>query len=271
MQAIPSEFKTILYAVEDGVATITLNRPAQKNALDMVIRNELGEVVNAIRHDRGIRAVILGGAGGAFCAGGDIGTMNSGASAEEARERMVKLHVIIEDLITLDRPVIAKVDGPAYGAGFGLALTADLILATPRARFCLSFLRLGAIPDCATFYTLPRMVGVQRAKALAFSTREFGAEEAMDMGIVFEIHPQDGIDTHAHQIALSMTALPMAALSITKRGFNASLNSDLNTMLELEAAGQGVVRSSEYHHDAARRFVDKEAQRFQWPTATRHP
>lgn len=271
MQASPSEFDTILYAVEDGVATITLNRPAQKNALDMVMREELGDVVSAIRRDRGVRVVILGGAGGAFCAGGDIGTMHSGASAEEARERMVKLHLTIEELITLDRPVIAKVDGPAYGAGFGLALTADLILASPRARFCLSFLRLGAIPDCATFYTLPRMVGLQRAKELAFSTREFGAGEAKDMGIVSEIQPQEQIDEHARRIALSLAELPMAALSITKRGFNASLNSDLGTMLELEAAGQGVVRSSEYHRDAARRFVSKEAQRFQWPKSPGKP
>lgn len=269
MQALQRAFKAILYGVEDGVATITLNRPAQKNALDMVIREELGQVVSEIRRDRSVRVLILGGAGGAFCAGGDISTMHSGASAEEARERMVNLHFTIEELLKLDRPIIAKVDGPAYGAGFGLALTADLILATPRARFCLSFLRLGAVPDCATFYTLPRMVGVQRAKELAFSTRELGAEEAKDMGIVFEIQQQDQIDERARQIALSMAQLPMAALAITKRGFNASLNSDLDTMLELEAAGQGVARSSEYHQDAARRFVSKEPQRFQWPSRDR--
>ena len=265
MQAFEGNFKTILYSVENGVATITLNRPTQKNALDMVMREELGQVVSDIRRDRSVRVVILGGAGGAFCAGGDISTMHSGGSAEEACERMVKLHFTIEELITLDRPVIAKIDGPAYGAGFGLALTADLILASPRARFCLSFLRLGAIPDCATFYTLPRIVGVQRAKELAFSTREFGAEEAKDMGIVFEIQAQDQIDARARRIALSMAELPMAALAITKRGFNASLNSDLGTMLALEATGQGVVRSSQYHHDAAQRFVNREAQRFQWP------
>lgn len=260
-----SEFKTLLYTMESGVATITLNRPAQRNALDMVMRDELARAVSAIRHDRSVRVLILGGAGGAFCAGGDIATMDSGASAEDARERMARLLLTIEELITLDRPVIAKVDGPAYGAGLGLALTADLILASPRARFCLSFLRLGAIPDCATLYTLPRMIGLQRAKELAFSTREFHAQEAKDMGIVFDIQPQDRIDERARQIALSMTELPMAALSLTKRAFNASLNSDLNTMLDLEAAGQGVARASSYHREAASRFLDKKAQRFQWP------
>ncbi len=267
MQVISSEFKTVLYAVEGGVATITLNRPAQRNALDLTMREELAHLVGEIRRDRGVRVVILAGAGGAFCSGGDISTMGCGGSAEQAHERMASLLVTIEGLITLDRPVIAAVDGAAYGAGLGLALTADLILASPRARFCLSFLRLGAIPDCATLYTLPRMVGLQRAKELAFSTREFQAQEARDMGIVFEIQPQERIHQRARQIALSMAELPMAALAITKRAFNASLNSDLNTMLDLEAAGQGVARSTDYHREAAGRFLNKVAQRFQWPAA----
>ena len=109
MQVISSEFKTLLYAVEGGVATITLNRPAQRNALDMVMREELAHLVGEIRRDRGVRVVILAGAGGAFCSGGDISTMGSGGSAEEARERMASLLLTIEGLITLDRPVIAAV------------------------------------------------------------------------------------------------------------------------------------------------------------------
>ena len=149
MSAITQPYQTLLHTSEEGVATITLNRPAQRNALDMVMREELAHAVDAIRRDREVRAVILGGAGGAFCAGGDIGTMDADPSAEHARERMVRLLFTVEALITLDRPVIAKVDGAAYGAGLGLALTADLVLATPRARFCLSFLRLGAIPTAA--------------------------------------------------------------------------------------------------------------------------
>ena len=167
MPTITQPYQTLLHTCEDGVATITLNRPAQRNALDMVMREELAHAVDAIRRDREVRVVILGGAGGAFCAGGDIGTMDADPSAEHARERMVRLLFTVEALITLDRPVIAKVDGAAYGAGLGLALTADLVLAT-RARFCLSFLRLGAIPDCGTLYTLPRIVGLQRAKELAY-------------------------------------------------------------------------------------------------------
>ena len=171
MSAITQPYQTLLHTSEEGVATITLNRPAQRNALDMVMREELAHAVDAIRRDREVRAVILGGAGGAFCAGGDIGTMDADPSAEHARERMVRLLFTVEALITLDRPVIAKVDGAAYGAGLGLALTADLVLATPRARFCLSFLRLGAIPDCGSSTPRPASSACSALSELAYSAR----------------------------------------------------------------------------------------------------
>jgi enoyl-CoA hydratase/carnithine racemase len=261
-----SELQTVIYAVENGVATVTLNRPAQKNALDPMMRTELAEVVYAARRDRGIHALVITGAGEAFCAGGDIRGMRSGdASAETGRNRMLDLHLWVEELINFDRPVIAAVDGPAFGAGFGIALAADFVLATPRARFCLSFQRLGLVPDCGVFYTLPRVVGVQRAKELAFSAREIGAQEAKQLGIVFEILQPDLLAARARQMALSFCNASLTALSITKRGFNASLNTDLGTLLELEASGQGVARSTEYHRGAAAAFLNKEPPPFGWP------
>jgi len=265
MPACPHTFSTLLYAREHNVVTLTLNRPAQKNALDMVMREELAQVADALRRDPDVRAVILGGAGGAFCAGGDIRSMAADASADQARTRMRRLLTTIETLLTLECPVIAKVDGPAYGAGLSLALTADLVLATPRACFCASFLRLGAIPDCAALYTLPRMVGLQRAKELIYSTREFGAAEAQEMGIVLDVLPPDAIDAHARQIALNLAELPAGALTMTKRALNVSLNSDLHAVLELEASGQGIARSSAYHHEAVACFLAKQTPRFQWP------
>ena len=262
-----TEMETIIYTVSEGVATLTLNRPKQKNALDMVMRREISEVVSSIKSDRGIRALILAGSGGAFCAGGDVRTMDAGGNAEEARNRMADLHMWLADLLNLDRPVIAAVDGPAYGAGFGLALAADFILATPGARFCLPFLRLGMIPDCGMLYTLPRVVGLQRAKELAFSTREVDADEARQLGIVFEIHSADRIDARARQLALSFTQASQTALSLTKRALNTSLDSNLATMLEMEANGQGLARSTGYHRDAVSRFIQKQLPLFQWPKA----
>jgi 2-(1,2-epoxy-1,2-dihydrophenyl)acetyl-CoA isomerase len=257
---------TILYEVADGIATLTLNRPAQKNALDLVMRDEIAQVVGEISNDRGIQALIITGAGGAFCAGGDIQTMGGpGLSAEAARARMQDLHRWLAQLLTLDCPVIAAVDGVAYGAGFGLALTADFILASPRAKFCLPFQRLGLMPDCGTLYTLPRVVGMQRAKELIFSTRELSAEEARQMGIVFEIQPEDQLAQRAREIALAFTHASPTAIGLTKRALDASLNSDLATVLEMEASGQGIARSTEYHQNAVARFVAKQGAAFRWP------
>ncbi|MEB0032875.1 enoyl-CoA hydratase/isomerase family protein [Undibacterium sp. RTI2.1] len=257
--------QAIIYTVDDGIATLTLNRPSQKNALDMTMRNEIADVMSAIRHDRHIKSLIITGAGGAFCSGGDIRTMDADGTAEDGRGRMAELHLWLEELITLDRPVIAAVDGAAYGAGFGLALAADFIIATPRARFCLAFLRLGLIPDCGVFYTLPRIVGLQRAKELAFSAREITAEEAKKMGIVFEIQPEEKLAERAHEMAHSFTQGSQTAISLTKRAMNASLGSNLTTMLEMEATGQGLARSTSYHRDAVKRFLSKQALAFKWP------
>lgn len=259
-------FQTIIYSVEDGVATITLNRPAAKNALDMVMRSELAEVTRAVRRDRGIHALVFSGAGGAFCAGGDIrGMLDGEGSAEFARNRMIDLHLWVEELINFDRPVIAAVNGPAYGAGFGIALAADFIIASPRAKFCLSFARLGLVPDCGVFYTLPRVVGLQRAKELAFSARELDAEEAKQLGIVFEIQPEEQLAERARQLALSFTSASLTALSAAKRAFNAAPTSSLTTLLEMEASAQGVARASEYHKEAVNRFLNKQPTLFQWP------
>jgi len=122
------------------------------------------------------------------------------------------------------------------------------------------------VPDSAVFYTLPRIVGVQRAKALAFSTRPFGAQEAHDMGIVAEIVASTDIDARASLLAERLARLPLTVLGMTKRAFNASLQSSLTTMLELEACAQGVARSSAYHQESVRRFMDKAPADFQWPT-----
>jgi enoyl-CoA hydratase/carnithine racemase len=252
--------------MSNNIATITLNRPEKKNAMDLVMRRDLADIVSSIRQDRGIQALIITGAGGAFCAGGDIKTMvEPGGTAEAARERMQDVHVWLEDLLTIDRPVIAAVDGVAYGAGFSLAMIADFILVSPRTRFCMPFLRLGLVPDCGAFYTLPRVVGLQRAKEIIFSTRVIGAEEARQLGIAFEIQPADRLAERARELALSFTQSSTVALSLSKRALNASLNTGLSTVLQMEADAQGIARSTDYHREAVRRFVDKQPALFQWP------
>jgi len=239
------------------VVTVELNRPEKRNAINSLMRDELAQVMFKIKQDRDIKVLVLRGAGGAFCSGGDIHSMTDDTQAEQSRDRMQNLQRVIYDLFTLERPVIAAINGPAYGAGLGLALTADLIIASPTAKFCLSFLRLGAVPDCGTFYSLPRLVGLNTAKQLAFSTREFNSQEALDLGIISAIYKADLLYTQAEYMAQQLAKLPLSSLSITKRAFNASLDSDLNTMLEIEALGQGIARSTDFHQQAVKNFKEK--------------
>lgn len=257
---------TLLVDVVDGVATLTLNRIEQKNALNLPMRCALNDAIHRIRHDRAIRAVVLRGAGNEFCSGGDVRGMAM-RSAEEGRNAIDDLHGWVAALMDLDRPVIAAVDGVAYGAGFSLALAADFLIATPRARFCMPFIKIGLVPDCGALFTLPRALGLARAKDLVFTAREIGAEEAQRIGAVFEIAPAESVHARAAQIAQSLCQTSSVAFGLSKRALNLSLGSDLRTMLELESAAQGIAISTAFHAEAVQRFKDKQPARFQWPAA----
>jgi 2-(1,2-epoxy-1,2-dihydrophenyl)acetyl-CoA isomerase len=257
---------TIRYEHSEGVATLTLNRPAQKNAIDAAMRGELAAVVHALARDREVRALVLAGAGGAFCAGGDLrGIAAAGVDAAGWRARFQDTHAWLAELIALDRPVIAAVDGPAFGAGFSLALCADIVLASPAARFCMSFLRVGVAPDFGAYYTLPRVVGVQRAKELMLSARELDADEAQRLGIVMEIHPADSLLARAQAIAASFAQASPVAVGMVKRALAGSAHTEPATALEIEAAGQPIALTSGEHRDAVERFLHKQPPRFRWP------
>lgn len=258
-------YQALNCSIDDGVATIVLNRPKRMNALDLVLRAELADALFEIQRDPAVRALILTGAGGNFCSGGDISTMGGDATASARRQRMLDLHPLVAALLQLDRPLIVAVPGVAFGAGCGMALAGDFILATPGTRFCLSFARVGLVPDFGSAYTLPRIVGLQRAKELIFSAREFGAEEARRLGIVYEIHAADVLMARARELAASFNGASATALGIAKRALNASLHSDLQTMLMHEADGQGIAFSTDYHQEAVQRFQAKQPPQFMWP------
>jgi len=257
---------TVLLAIEDGIATLTLNRPAAKNALDLAMRTQLRDALGRIRADREIRAVILRGAGADYCSGGDVRAMNV-ASAEAGRNRLDDLHDWFMDLIEIDRPVISAVDGVCYGIGFSMALASDFVIATPRARFCMPFMKIGLVPDGAAFFTLPRIVGMARARELIYTAREMGAQEAQQTGIVLELVEPDCLGARANEIATCLANASPLAFALSKRALGQSVNSDLRTMLALESAAQGIAFTTDFHREAVRRFREKEPPLFKWPSA----
>lgn len=260
------DYRNIKLDIRDGTAVLALARPDRKNAFDLDMRAEIADAVARVRDDSAVRALILTGEGGDFCAGGDLRAMSQGPiDAIAGRERMRAAHRWIRPLIELDRPVIAAVDGVAFGAGFSLALTADIVLITARARFSMSFMRVGLVPDCGAFYTLPRAVGLQRAKELILSARVVEAEEALRLGIAMEIVPTGQLMERARAIAASFAAASGTVVSLVKDAFTHGGSDDLAAALHFEAAAQGVAFSTEYHRSAVRDFLDKKPLKFNWP------
>ena len=249
-------------------AVLTMNRPQARNALDIEMREAFMAMLPRIRDDETIRALVLTGAGGHFCAGGDIKAMGAAQDKRdvfEGRSRMLRMHRWFDELVDLEKPVIAAVDGVAYGAGLSLALAADFVLASPRATFCSVFARIGYVPDLGAMYLLPRAVGLARAKAMAFSARVVDAKEAEDMGLVYQLVENEPVLDAALSLAARFENAPAGALGIIKSVMNHAFESDRRTVYMQEAMAQSLCRESEFHQEATSRFLNKQPPLYQWP------
>ncbi len=262
-----STYTHILFDVSDGIATITLNRPEARNALSPEMRIDLDHALEVVREHAAedIRAVILTGAGGAFCAGGDVKSMGSRlGSATGARNALRNSHSQMFELLNLEVPVVTLIDGAAAGAGANIALTGDFVLATSRSFLMQAFVRIGLLPDWGGMYILPRLVGLQKAKDLVFSGRRVYAEEAKQMGLIYDIVGQDTAMAEARAFAQRFLNAPTKAIGLAKNIMNQSFNLDHRTMLEMEAMAQAIARDTDFHKEAIRRFAEKEQPLYDW-------
>ena len=262
------EFEHLLFDVRENIATITLNYPEARNAFSPAMRQSFGVALEHVRVGAGaeIKALIITGAGGAFCAGGNIRGMqaNRDMAPGAYRRNMRGGHHLLKTLRDLELPVIAAVDGPAAGAGCNLALACDFILASPRARFIQSFIRIGLVPDWGGMYLLPRMIGVQKAKELIFSGRTVDAEEGKQLGLVYDVYPEDKLLQRAHDFASRFQHASTEAIGLAKNVLNQTFDIDFATALDLEAHAQSAARASAYHRDSVERFTTKQPLQFNW-------
>jgi 2-(1,2-epoxy-1,2-dihydrophenyl)acetyl-CoA isomerase len=254
----------VVYEKVGKTAVITLNRPKRKNALDPLIAQALPEAFRAAREDGSVRSVVLTGAGGDFCSGADLHGVGTSESDKvfAGRDIVLGFHRCFNGLVELEKPVIAAVDGVAVGAGFSLALGADFVFASKRARFLAAFMRVGLIPDLSMLYILPRLVGLARAKEIAFSAREIPAQEALAMGLVQAVVEPERLRDSAIEYAQRLDAAPPQALGLAKSILNRSFETDRQTMTQLEAAAQSLCAASDYHQEALRRFQSRLAPLF---------
>ena len=227
---------TVTVAVADGVATLTLNRPEVANTMDMAFGHDFHAAALQVSTDAAVRAVILTGAGKAFCFGGDLRGMVAGGGNAEAylRELTSHLHAGIAVLARMDAPVIAAVNGTAAGAGVGLVLAADLAIAAQSAKVSLAYTGVGLTPDGATSFLLPRAVGHKRAMELLLTNRTLSAEECLQWGLVNQVVPDEELPTVVGKLAARLAAGPTRAFGDTKRLMLASAGA-LEAQLSLES------------------------------------
>ena len=218
----------------DGVRTLTLNRPERRNALDAALWIELADALRAAKRDRDLRALVLTGAGGAFCSGADIGVPEE----IHPRYKLDRLTDVALALHELAVPTVAKVTGVAVGAGWNLALGCDLVVATPESRFCQIFAKRGLSVDLGGSWLLPKLVGLQQAKRLVLLADTIDAEEAHRLGLVTWVTSGEEIDAFVDELTGRLAAGPPFALAQSKALLNDGANATLREALAGEARAQ---------------------------------
>ena len=255
---------------ESGIATLEMTQPESRNAFSDAIKDGLHNAMQNLSGNDRLRVLIFTGSGGAFCAGGDLKAMlrrfelGEAIDAEDVKHRMETLHAWFRILRDLPVPVIVAVDGPAVGAGLGLALTGDIVLASDTAVFGATFATVGAVPDCNLMWSLPRVVGLQRARELFYTARLLDAKEAHQLGLCIEVLSPDRLVPRAKEIADMMLNTSPEAFALTKEITSRAMQSDSDTILAEETRAQMTCLTSDYHIDAIRRFVAKERPAFRF-------
>lgn len=254
---------SILTACADGVATLTLNRPAVRNALDLAMRRALEAALAGLDREADVRVLVVRGAGEHFCAGGDVKFMQAHpVTAADGQARVEALNRAVLALARFRVPTVAMVDGVAVGAGCNLALACDLIVASDRARFGELFARLGLVPDAGGTWLLPRRVGPARAKELVFTADVIGAREAERIGLVNRVVPAADLEREAYALARRIADGPPRALAAAKTLLDRAGGLDLESALHWEALTQGMMIASPDHREGLAAHFEKRAPRF---------
>jgi len=249
------DLETLLIDVAgNGVVTVTMNRPEKKNAANGTMWSELRATWTEIALDPDVRCVVMTGAGDAFCSGADLGGQRSDVHQLQA---MNMIHMTVEALYTIMVPVIAKVNGVAAGAGCNMALACDLIVASDKARFSEIFAKRGLTVDFGGTWILPRLVGLHKAKELAFFADVISAAEAADMGLVNKLVPHDQLDEAVSDWADRLAAAAPLAVAMTKRLLNHNATADRPAAIDAEGLAQTVNFATADTAEAVSAFLEK--------------
>lgn len=257
-------YKTLMFELRDGVAHVTLNRPDAANAINLELAQELYDAMLRCDEDPAARAVLLGGSGKMFCAGGDLKTFAARKDDLPAHLKLLTHHIhgAVALMARMDAPVITAVNGTVAGGGLGLVFGADLVIAAESARLTMAYTRAGLSPDASTSFFLPRLVGLRRALDLTLTNRVLSAREAMEWGLVNRVVPDAELAAAATALAQEMAQGPTAAFGAAKRLLRESFTDTLETHLHAEArAIAGLSRNPDAREGIAA-FLEKRAPRY---------
>lgn len=261
-------YTSILLDIDSAtrVATITLNRPDKLNSFTRTMHAELRDALDTVERERaGARALVLTGAGRAFCAGQDLADLDftPGSTTDLGELIDQNFNPLVRRLQQLPLPVIAAVNGTAAGAGANLALACDLTLAARSSSFIQAFVKIGLVPDTGGTWLLPRQVGLARALGLAITGEKLRAEQAEAWGMIWRVVDDGQLADEARKLATELAQQPTGAIAAIKHAMRAGMTQDLDTQLDLERDLQGKLGASHDYAEGVRAFIEKRAPRFE--------
>lgn len=253
--------EAVLYVVEKNIATITMNRPKSLNSMNDGLINGLHEALDKAVSDAEVRAIVLTGNGKAFCAGGDLSYLNGLAGTAEKKAFIAKVGDVAKRITTIEKPVIAYVNGVTAGAGVNLMLACDLVYASSKARFGESFAKVGLIPDCGGLYFLPKAIGVHKAKELMFTGDLIDACTAKELGMLNHVYEDAELKDKVYEMAARLAASAPLAIGLTKKYLNNTALT-LDEVLAIEETTQSLLMGTDDCKEGIAAFYEKRAPKF---------
>ena len=253
---------SITVTKNNGIATVLLDRADTLNALSGEMYHDLADAFLSLANDDEARCVVVTGAGRAFCAGGDVGSMGD-FDVVSGRKRSQGHHQMIKALHNLEKPVIASVRGPAAGIGASIALACDLIIASETAYLLMAFKNVGIPPDGGAIFLLTQHLGIARAKELVYTARKLPAAEAKEMGLVVKVVPDGELEAATQALAAEIASSATYALRLAKKMFQSMYTPTLETLLELENTAVCGARLTHDHKEGIAAFKEKRKAKFE--------
>jgi 2-(1,2-epoxy-1,2-dihydrophenyl)acetyl-CoA isomerase len=252
----------ILFNIENGVATISFNRPEVFNSMHHAMRLEIIAALDACRDDDSVRCIVLTGVGKAFCAGEDLQEVIDPNGPAMTDILKLGYNPIVERIRQMPKPVIAAVNGVAAGAGCNIALACDITIATQSAAFTQAFSKIGLIPDSGGTWTLPRLVGLQRATALMMLSDKISADQAASYGMIWKSVPDAEYQAEIARVANTLASMPTYALALTKQALSASFSNTFEQQLNVEDKLQTSAGNSQDYKEGVAAFLEKRKPQF---------